>query len=121
MTRDEILGVKDLTQIKVSVPEWSVAGSNGDAHVYVRAMTGAERDAFEEARLRQKGAEGSFLGFRAHLVVATVCDEGGMLLFSPADVVILGGKSSAALDRIVDVAMRVNRIGESEVKELEKN
>ena len=44
LSRDEILAASDLTKELVEVPEWG--GS-----VYVRAMTGTERDSYEESVL----------------------------------------------------------------------
>jgi hypothetical protein len=40
LTRDSILNAKDLKKELVKVPEWG-------GEVYVRCMTGSERDAFE--------------------------------------------------------------------------
>jgi hypothetical protein len=79
-------------------------------------MTGAERDRFEQAYLTEKTAN-----IRARTAAACICDDQGARLFSDADVAELGQKSAAALDRIFDVAMRLNRISKKDVDDLEKN
>ena len=48
LTRNEILAVDDLQTQKVDVPEWG--GS-----VYVRGLTGSERDALEASIVKQVG------------------------------------------------------------------
>lgn len=111
LTRDQILAVNDLKPFveAVDVPEWG-------GTVYVRVMTGGERDAFEGKFTRDKHNN-----LRAFLAVCTVCDANGVSLFKSEDVAALGEKSSAALDRVFDVALRLNRLRASDVAELEKN
>lgn len=108
LTRDQILQFDDLKREEVNVPEWGPG-----ATVFVRTMTGSERDRFEAAFLRDRSDT------RARLAVATVCDEQGKLLFTPADMPAISRKSSAALDRIFAVAMRLSRIGKEDVAEAE--
>ena len=48
LKRDEILQAADIQVLLVSVPEWG-----GD--VYVKGMTGAERDKFEASIVEQRG------------------------------------------------------------------
>jgi hypothetical protein len=108
LSRDQILGAEDLKREEVAVPEWG--GS-----VFVRTMTGSERDRFEAAFVRDKSDT------RARLAAATICDEGGRLLFAPGDIEALGRKSAAALERVFAVAMRLSRVGKDDVDELEGN
>jgi hypothetical protein len=93
----------------VEIPEW-----NGAA--FVRVMTGTQRDRLEALHSKNPGDN-----FRARIVAATLCDASGNLLFSEADVPALGAKSSAVLDRLSEVAIRVNKIGKRDIAELEKN
>ena len=111
LTRDQILNASDIKTEVVSVPEWG-----GD--VYVCMMTGYARDVFESQMLDKKTGKKNM---RAKLAAATVQDEDGNLLFSEKDIELLGKKSGAALERIFDVALRINRIGPSDVDELAKN
>lgn len=112
LTRELILSVDDLPRELVKVPEWG-----GD--VYVRTMTGAERDKWEieVATSKQKASE----SVRAMIAALTVCDENSNLLFTIQDVEALSKKSAAALDRVMDAAMRLNKLYGSDIEGLEKN
>jgi hypothetical protein len=107
LTKDQILAASDLKRELVEVPEL-----NGSC--YVRTMTAGERDRWEAEHAKNPTGN-----IRARLAVATVCDEEGHLLFTPADVEALGGKSALALDRIFDVAARLCGLTSRDVKELE--
>jgi len=109
LTKDAILQADDLPRELVSVPEWG-----GD--VYVRTMTGTERDAWELGI-----TEGDRSNIRASFAACVCCGDDGALLFALADVVALGAKSSAALDRIFAVGRTLNGLSDDDVDALEKN
>jgi len=83
-------------------------------------MTGRERDSFEQGLLLGKGKV-NLENVRARLCALTVVDDTGARLFKDKDVTELGNKSAAALDRVYEVAQRLNRISGEDVEELEKN
>jgi len=116
LTRDDILQVQDLPKELVEVPEW-------DGAVYVRGLTGAERDALEASIVEQRGRSTrmNLMNLRAKLVAMSVVDEEGNRLFSDADVEKLGQKSAAALNRIFEVAQRLSGLTSEDVEELTKN
>ena len=109
LDRDTILARLDLAPVAVQVPEWG-------GKVYVRPMTGNERDEFEE--MTEPGHSRRHL--RARLCAATVCDSAGELLFTLDDLVRIGAKNAAALDRIFPVAARLSGMTRADVQELEK-
>jgi hypothetical protein len=112
--RDDILNSEDLRSEAVDVPEWG--GS-----VLVRALTGAERDAYESSIFTSKGGlsrEYDLQNIRAKLAARTIIGEDGKRLFTDADIVGLGLKSAAALDRVFTVAQRLSRLTAEDVKEL---
>jgi hypothetical protein len=111
LSRDEILSKDDLQRELVPVPEWG-------GEVYISAMSGSMRDAWEQTLVSEKA---SMENIRARLVVVTAVDEQGAPLFSAKDAVALGRKSSAALDRCVRVAQRLNRLTASDLDDLAKN
>lgn len=118
LSRAEILDADDRNITRVPVPEWG-----GD--VFVRTMGGDARDAWELSNARLRKAAGgdnlaSMAGIRARLAAAAMCDEQGESLFSVDDVVRLGRKSGAALDRVFDAARKINGMGDDEVAELGK-
>ena len=104
LTKDAILSVQDLDTTAVEVPEWG-------GTVYVRTMTGAERDYFETAIMkRSNNGQFDISGLRVQIVILTACDAGGSLLFDEADFDSLSQKSSSALNRVCEVAQRINGI-----------
>lgn len=115
LSRDAILAADDLEKELVAVPEWG-----GD--VWVRCMTGTERDEWEASvvQMDNKGQnpKADLRNIRAKLVVRCVIDEAGVRLFGEDDTVALGAKSAAALDRLYAVAARLSKISKEDEKEL---
>lgn len=114
LSRDAILAAQDLQREQVDVPEWGGA-------VLVSAMTGAQRDAWEQAIAGGPGGKVDLANVRARLVAACLVDEGGTPLFSAADLAALGAKSAAALERCVKVAQRLNRLTDDALEQARGN
>ena len=120
LTREQILTADDLPRELVKVPEWG-------GEVWVRTLTGRERDTFESEMIlyRPKAAAvpnaEALNQTRARLCARAMCDEHGNRLLSDSDVEVLGTKSAAALDRVYEVAARLSKISAKDVEELEKN
>jgi hypothetical protein len=115
LNRDAILAALDLPKELVSVPEWG-----GD--VYVRGLTGKERDQFEAGMIDQRGKSQvvNLQNIRAKLASMSICDEDGKRLFTDADLAALAGKSAIALNRVFDVARKLSGLGDTDVEELTK-
>lgn len=111
--REAILAADDIVTDEVEVPEWG--GS-----VLVRAMTGAERDRLEASAVGN-GKKLNLANFRARMCAASIVDEAGNRLFGEADLVTLGQKSSAALNRVFEVAQRLSGMSDEDVEELTGN
>jgi hypothetical protein len=109
LTREQILALDDLKREEVKVPEWG-------GTVFVAMMSGAARDEWELSLLNDKG-KANLTDARAKLAAACVVDEKGKRLFSTGDIAALSQRSSVALDRIVNAARRLNRLGEREFEE----
>ncbi|WP_461365749.1 hypothetical protein [Candidatus Darwinibacter acetoxidans] len=116
LDRDKILKADDIEVRELEVPEWG--GS-----VYVRGMTGRERDQFEAGIVKQKGrnTEINMKNARAKLVVLCTVDENGKRIFGDADIALLADKSAKALDRIFSVAQELSGISKDDMEELTKN
>lgn len=116
LDREAILSLQDLPTERVFVPEWQ-------GEVIVRGLTGAERDAFEQSIVEQKGKKTrmKLQNIRARLVVLTVVDEQGNRVFSDGDAEWLGKKSAVALNRIFEVAQRLSGLRAEDIEELEGN
>lgn len=118
LTREQILKADDRSYQVVKCQEW---GGN----VRVQSLSGAERDQFEESILGQKQKDGSrevvTKNLRAKLVAMSAVDKAGNLLFNMDDVMVLGEKNAAPLDRIFAVAQKLSGISKDDVEELTKN
>jgi hypothetical protein len=115
LSREEILGAKDSVMELVPVPEWG-------GEVYVRGLTGAERDRYEATILRQKGKRREVVleDLRAKLAVVAICTEQGDQVFTQADIAALSRKSAAALQRVFTVASRLSGLSDEDVESLVK-
>jgi hypothetical protein len=114
--REDILGASDIKTEIVQVPEWSGA-------VYVRGLTGTERDDLELGMLEQRGKSRTLnlRNLRAKLVAASLVDSeapDARRLFSEGDVKALGEKSAAALRRVFEVAQRLSGLTDDDVEGL---
>lgn len=120
LSRDEILAARDHTIEEVNVPEWG-------GIVYVRGVSGVQRDKFEllshQARQAGKkmGIEADPRGLLVKLVIASICDENGELVFTEQDAEALNEKSALALQRVYSVALRLSSFSEQDIKALAGN
>jgi len=113
LTKEQILNVDDLPVEVVKVPEWG-------GTVRIQTMNGTERDSFE-ASIMKKGGGVNMVNLRAKLCALTMVGDDGKRYFADSEVVELGKKSAAALDRIFTVAQRLNGFGKSDIEDLAKN
>ena len=117
LTREMILQADDLRRELVSIPEWG-------GEVYVRSLTGAERDQFEAGMMKIVVGGTPVVKLelaRARLASLTMCDESGQRLFTEADVVALSGKCAAPLERVFEAAGQLSGLSKADVEELAKN
>ena len=128
--KEELLNRESL--LKKEVLEVVEVDLGDGTHVFVREMTGRERDTFEqslyfidESQLDKKGnpkMEKRLGDFRAKLAVCTICDAEGELILKSGDFEQLSMNMSASkLERIVDVAQPLSKISEKDKEELVKN
>lgn len=116
LTAEQILAADDRPIEELEVPEWG--GS-----VFIRTMSGDERDSFEADMVQNRSGDPSrdIRGFRAKLAAHVLCDESGSRLFTDAQIKELGAKSAAALDRVMMKAQSVNRMSNEDIEELAGN
>ena len=120
LTKKQILEADDLSRERVPVPEWG-----GD--VFVKSLTGSERDTFEGAvaRVNRSGKNRQVTynveNIRARLCALTIVDDKGVRMFTDAEIGALGKKSAAALNRVFEVAQRLSGLTDDDIEALEKN
>lgn len=122
LDKKKLLAKEELEIVKVQL--------NKDDFVFVRQMTGRERDRWEQSlRTKIRNDKGEVTGgeinlddFRAKLAVNTVCDDKGTLLLEPSDYAALSqNKSAKTLETIINVAQKLNKISEKDKENLVKN
>ena len=107
LTRKDILALDDLPRREVHIPEWNDS-------VFVRALTGAERDKLERLVSSSQTS-------RAAIVVLCCVDANGDRLFTDKDVAALGDKNGHALERIVSAALDFNILSDESLTEAGKD
>jgi hypothetical protein len=107
LSKKAILAAKD-TKLEgpIAVPEWG-----GD--VFVRTISGVERDQFEDAYSEQK-----MKAFRVRFLVLTLSDDSGERLFGDDEIDALGKKSSVVINRLFDKAWQHNAFTQEAVDAL---
>lgn len=101
-----ILAANDVRLEKVNVPEWG-----GD--VYLKVISGTDRDRFEESWSEQR-----MKAFRIRFLLLTLCSEDGERLFSDEQADALGKKSSIVINRLFDAAWKLNAFTQEAVDEM---
>lgn len=116
LNRDLILGAHDRVRELVAVPEWG--GS-----VFVRSISGAERDAWELSITGSKtgNTQLNLKNLRARLIVLAACDAEFRPIFNEGDVRALGDRNAKALQRVFEVAQRLAGMTKADVEELSGN
>lgn len=112
LTKEQILKASDLPTEVVEVPEWG--GS-----VIVRTLMS---DIFDNWQLSQSDDKKKGVRrIRSTFCAICMVDESGNVLFTESDVDLLGRKSGIAMDRVYDVAQRLNARDETAVEDAVKN
>jgi hypothetical protein len=110
LSKAKILAAKDVRlSDPLKVPEWG-------GEVYVKTLSGLERDAFEESYAEQK-----MKSFRVRFLILTLCDDSGERLFADADTELLGKKSSVVINRLFEKAWSHNALTSEAVESLGKD
>lgn len=89
--RDVIFGYQFPMPVPVPTPEWPEL----DGKVFVRTITAAERDEYEDGF-----AKGTMRNARARLVVMAACDAGGNPIFTAEDVEAVGKQPATVISRL---------------------
>lgn len=110
LTREQILAGKPTRMEKVTAY---------GGEVYVRVLRGWELDSFEQDMLAKRN--GRVRNIRAAFVARCLCDADGNRILGDEDVEALGETDAGELDRLWDVASRLNRRRPQDVEELAKN
>jgi len=108
-TRSKILQSDDLPRESVTIDVWGVT-------VWVKTLTAAERMALSDHAGGQPPVE-----FVAHIVIGCTVDEDGSPVFDIGDASILVNKAGAPLQRLFNVADKLNGFTKAAQNAIEKN
>jgi hypothetical protein len=89
--------------------------------IWVRGMSGTERDKFEEGLRIRKGkraGQSDLRNFRAQLAVKVIVDENGGRLLNDDDAQIFGRFPAGVLDRIISKSTELSGKADEDVEEL---
>lgn len=94
-----------------------------DDPIFLRTLTGRERDGFENACFTQKGKDRvlSTENIRAKLLVRSICDEKGVRIFQDNEADSLGGIPADILDELFTKAQKMSGLAPADVEELAGN
>lgn len=125
LTKEQILSADDLPLVRVDTPEWG-AGS----YVMIEPFDGDGRDWYDQLQSSKrwprdddgKLLEGDWKGLRAAAVARQLRDEQrNSLGFSELDVVALGRKCGAPIDRIFGRLQKISGLDPDATEDAEKN
>lgn len=117
LSREILLAPTGPRFVEVDIPELG-------GKVRVKSMTAAERGRFE-AYFQNSGTGKNraerLAKARERLVISSVVDENGNLLFTPADGEALSKQDVTILERICRASQELSLIEDSDLEELAKN
>lgn len=108
VTREQFLKGRPLKTKAVEIPDLGT--------VYVKELTGAERDRIDAAVIGGNSVVG-----RALIVSLSACDDQGRRLFTEADTAALGQLPHGWLDQIVEASSELNGFAPQDIERLEGN
>lgn len=117
LSKDEIFGMDDIPTEEVIVPEWK------NRKVLISGLTAAGRNAYQASLSEIKGntRKVKLEHSTAKLLVRTIVDANRQPIFQESDIIRLGTKSAAVLERLAKVAVRLSGMDEEAAAETVKN
>jgi hypothetical protein len=122
-----ILAADDRVFEDIPCPEWTPAGSDV-RKVRIVSLSSVDRDEWEKSLVKTKPGKGGKLvpytdtsNMRAKLVAKCAVNGAFTPIFTEAQVVALGKKNSAVVDRLYEAAQRLSKLSEADVEELVGN
>lgn len=113
--RDKILAAQDIPSEKVNIPEW-------DVELLVKGMSAGDRITLMQNAYDQETQQVNMAAVYPDIVVACTFDpESDEPIFTDSDKSALMGKSSAAIETIAAVGLRLSGIGNEQADALGKD
>jgi hypothetical protein len=117
LTASEILGMDDLPVEEVNVPEWK------NRKVLICGLTAAAKNAYQASIVEIQGKHRKLKleHSTAKLLVRCLVDQKRQPIFTETQILQLGAKSAAVLERLAKVASRLSGMDEEDNEQLLKN
>lgn len=113
--RDKILAAADIPSEMVSIPEWNV-------EILVKGMSAGERLHLQKVSYDQKTGQVHMEKMYPDIVVSCCHDpETGEPIFTESDKDVILSKSSAAVEKIAEVGLRLSGLGKDSQDEAGKD
>lgn len=113
--RDKILAAADIPSEMVSIPEWNV-------EILVKGMSAGERLHLQKVSYDQKTGQVHMEKMYPDIVVSCCHDpQTGEPIFTDADKEAILSKSSAAVEKIAEVGLRLSGLGKDSQDEAGKD
>jgi len=95
----------------------------GGAEFHVRIWTSKERSSFEASLTNKSGSpdKSKYQSFSERLLVATLCDENGILLMAEADISSLSNQDGRIIGYSAEAAATANSISAVDVQSLSRS
>lgn len=117
LSKDDILGMDDIPVEEVVVPEWK------GRRVLISGLTAAAKNAYQSSLVELQGTtrKVKLEHSTAKLLVRCLVDAKRQPLFTETDIIRLGTKSAAVLERLAKVASRLSGMDDAGQEEILKN
>lgn len=113
----KILAVKDRRPVMEPCPEWGF-------DLYIKPLSGTDRERyFDQIVQRTKGEALVQEGLRGWVLVRSLCDEDGALIFDATeeDATALMERDPGVLERLFDRALEISKLTPAAIEATEKN
>lgn len=110
LSKEDILGMDDIPTEEVTVPEWK------NRKVIISGLTAAGRNAYQDSLWVTSGTDRkmNLQNSTAKLLVRAIVDKNRQPIFTETDILRLGTKSAAVLERLAKIASRLSGMDEEE-------
>jgi hypothetical protein len=113
--RETILNSNDIKKEVITVEEW------GNVKIEIRTMSGLERANMLKSSVNKDGTT-DLVKLYPEVIIASVYDpDTGLKVFTKEDRDIINSKSSACIEKVAKVALKLNGLDEDTHEEIEKN
>lgn len=122
LSKDDILKPRPWPVERVETPEWGEG-----SFVYIRLLTGAERDWYEQGRYkvrevgRERKVDFDLSNDTARICCVAMSDADGKRLFGDQDAEAVGRLEGPALGRVGEAAKRLNKLDVQALEDAKKN